>query len=77
MKAEEHIDELCPICPYCGFNDEDVWETHNYNPNWIPGEMLTVECPNCERQYNVAWNISYDTEPLEETDETVKLEEEK
>ena len=21
MTAEEHIDELCPICPYCGYED--------------------------------------------------------
>lgn len=70
MKAEKHIDEICPVCPYCGYEDNDVFETHRYHPNWIPEEPLTVECPECGREYNVSWNISYDTEPIEKAEKS-------
>lgn len=61
-----HIDDLKPICPYCGYVDEDVQEVHAVHPNWIPGEEIEVECPQCEKKYLITWSISYDTDRIEE-----------
>lgn len=72
MKAKEHIDELYPICPYCGYEDKDIFETHESHPNWIPDERLTVKCSECGQQYNVSWSLSYNTTPIAETGEIKK-----
>lgn len=64
-KPESHYDEIRPVCPYCGYEDSDVWEVHAANRNWSPGDELVVECPDCERKYTLVWNVSYDTEPTE------------
>lgn len=66
--SKEYLDEAHPKCPHCGYVDQDVFEIQKYNPNWIPGEPLVVECPSCERKYTLQWNISYDTAEVESND---------
>ena len=53
MKKEiEHEYTSNMVCPYCGFTDEDSWETSK--------DDGVKDCGNCEERFNFVRNISID-----------------
>ena len=53
-----------PVCPYCGYEDED-------SEAYLNGDVESIEdCPQCDSRYNVKTNIevTYTTSKLKETE---------
>jgi len=51
-----------PVCPYCGYEDED-------SEAYLNGDVESIEdCPQCDSRYNVKTNIevTYTTSKLKE-----------
>jgi DNA-directed RNA polymerase subunit RPC12/RpoP len=54
----EYTDNI--VCPYCGYEDHDSWESER---DWYPD----MECMHCERQFKMSriTTVKYVTEKIE------------
>jgi transcription elongation factor Elf1 len=41
------------VCPYCGYEDRDSWETHMED-----GDLETVECGRCEKEFEAECHVT-------------------
>ena len=46
-----------PVCPWCGFRDDDWWDGTSMDKD---GDTEVQRCGNCERDYEVSMSISPD-----------------
>ena len=53
MNGEEHYNEDAPKCPYCDTEYGDAWEL-----GMNDSDYLILECPNCEKEYEVSCCVS-------------------
>lgn len=58
IKSGESFHELYLYCPYCGYEQEEIWEGFNLTPN---GEESEGECQSCHRHFFYSVDLSFST----------------
>lgn len=58
LKSGESHSERDMICPYCGKEQEDLWDSNLGDPN---GEENEFQCGSCERHFFYKMDIVFST----------------
>lgn len=58
IKIGKSFHEMGLYCPYCGYEQEEIWEGFNLTPN---GEESEGECQSCNRHFFYKVDLAFST----------------